>query len=49
MTFIGEPTIDDGGPLCEFFTGLLLDRQFVHITNISIVFVVALNVPIQSA
>lgn len=43
VTFSGEPAIEDGGPLCEFFTGLLLDRQFVHITNSSIEFVVALN------
>ena len=25
VTFIGEPAIDDGGPLREFFTGLLID------------------------
>ena len=43
VTFSGEPAIEDGGPLSEFFTGLLLDRQFVHITNSSIEFVVALN------
>ena len=29
VTFIGEPAIDDGGPLQEFFTGLLLVWQFV--------------------
>ena len=29
VTFIGEPAIDDGGPLREFFTGLLLVWQFV--------------------
>ena len=46
VIFIGGPAIDDGGPLREFFTGLLLDLQFVHITNISIADVVALNVPI---
>ena len=22
VTFIGEPAIDDGGPLCEFFKGV---------------------------
>lgn len=43
VTFSGEPAIEDGGPLREFFIGLLLDRQFVHITNSSIEFVVALN------
>ena len=30
VTFSGEPAIEDGGPLREFFTGLLLDRQFTH-------------------
>lgn len=51
VTFIGEPAIDDGGPLREFFTGLLLGRQFVYITNINtgILVAVALNMPIQSA
>ena len=29
VTLIGEPAIDDGGPLWEFFTGLLLVWQFV--------------------
>ena len=43
VTFSGEPAIEDGGQLHEFFTGLLLDRQFVHITNSSIEFLVALN------
>ena len=29
VTFIGEPAIDNGGPRREFFTSLLIDRQFL--------------------